>query len=194
MQHDPWLEPWLPLLRAAAGDAPVLELGCGPGADTASLLAAGLSVRALDLDAEAVAEARRHAPGADIHGQDLEQPWPGEAPGAYGAVLASLSLHYFPWDRTEALVQRVRSVLRPGGLFLCRLNSTEDHHFGARGHAEIEWHYYRVNGAAKRFFDEADVDRLFARGWHMVGKAHRLTPKYGLPKALWELALRPDPA
>jgi SAM-dependent methyltransferase len=201
MPHDPWLEPWLPQIRSAAAEAPVLELGCGAGADTVTLRAAGLAVRALDRDAEAVAQAQRRAPGAEVHCQDLEQPWPGEltgavgaAPGpAYGVVLASLSLHYFPWDRTVALVQRVHATLRPGGLFLCRLNSTEDHHFGASGHAEIEPHYYRVQGAPKRFFDEADVDRLFAHGWQVLAKAHRSTPKYGLPKALWELALSRAP-
>jgi hypothetical protein len=35
---DPWLQPWLALVRERAGNAPVLELGCGSGRDTATLV------------------------------------------------------------------------------------------------------------------------------------------------------------
>src|SRR5262249_42254561 len=107
-----------------------------------------------------------------------------------GAVVASLTLHYFPWAETAALAERVRATLRPDGVFLCRLNSTDDRHFGARGHREIEPHYYLVDGQPKRFFDEADVDRLFASGWEVLSKQHLRTRKYVRSKALWELALR----
>ena len=47
MNPDPWLVRWLPLVRERAGGTPVLELGCGRGQDTLSLVEAGLSVVAL---------------------------------------------------------------------------------------------------------------------------------------------------
>ena len=58
---------------------------------------------------------------------------------------------------------RIRQVLVPGGLLLCRLNSTEDRHFGARGHPVIEPHYHLVDGTPKRFFTEAAVREMFWR-------------------------------
>ena len=114
------------------------------------------------------------------------------APGQAGLVVASLCLHYFGWEDTVAIVQRVREVLRPGGLLLCRLNSTEDHHFGASGHPEIEPHFYRVDGEPKRFFDEAAVKSLFAGGWLCQSLEHVVTRKYLKPKALWEVVLVRD--
>ena len=45
---DPWLPRWLPLLRACAGDEPVLEVGSAAGRDTATLVDAGLAATATD--------------------------------------------------------------------------------------------------------------------------------------------------
>ena len=186
MFHDPWLRRWLPLIRQQAQDGRVLEIGCGAGADTATLAAAGLQVQAFDLSPAAVAAARLRVPSAHIDCRDVRGPWPPEASGL-GLVLASLSLHYFAWDETVALAARVRGALRPGGVLLCRLNSTEDQHFGARGHAQIAPGYYLVDGQPKRFFDEDAIRRLFGAGWRLRDLEHRSTRKYGLSKALWEL-------
>ncbi|WP_395703584.1 class I SAM-dependent methyltransferase [Aquabacterium sp.] len=191
-----WLDPWLPLLAQQAAGRPLLELGCGSGLDTATLLQAGHAVTALDLDAAAVAQARDRAPAARLLCQDLRAPWPappGDAP-AYGAVIASLSLHYFPWPETEALAQRVHDSLAPGGLLLCRLNSTRDTHYGATGHPEIAPHYYRVDGAPKRFFDEADVQRLFGHaGWHWLALDEVTIDRYEHPKLAWQLVAQKPP-
>jgi trans-aconitate methyltransferase len=167
----------------------VLELGCGGGRDTASLLAHGLSVIALDRSPEALAQARRAAPQAQFHCQDLQAPFPA-TPGASGVVLASLSLHYFSWPDTVALLQRIHAQLGSGGLLLCRLNSTQDVHYGATGHAEIAPHYYRVDGAAKRFFDAADVQALFGAGWTTLHAEEGVIQRYAQPKWAWELVLR----
>lgn len=166
----------------------MLELGCGRGADTATLGGVGLEVVALELDAQAAEQARRSAPSATVLCRDIRDPWPVARDG-YGLVVASLSLHYFPWLETAALVARIHGALRPDGLLLCRLNSTEDHHFGASGHPAIEDGYHLVEGEPKRFFDAAAVDRLFANGWRPIAREHYVTDKYPMPKALWEVVL-----
>jgi SAM-dependent methyltransferase len=143
---------------------------------------------AFDLSAEAVANARKRVPGATIEQRDVRDPFPVEA-RSLGLIVASLSLHYFPWSETLALVERIRQALRPGGVLLCRLNSTEDHNFGATGHREIEPHFYEVDGAPKRFFDEAAVRVLFASGWRILAIEHVTTRKYVLAKALWEVVV-----
>lgn len=186
MLHDPWLTPWLSPLRQSVGSRPVLEIGCGTGADTVTLVQAGLAVTAFDLSAASAAATRLRVPQARVLCQDVRDPFPlgdGEA----GAVIASLSLHYFPWLQTLELVQRVVRTLAPNGFFLCRLNSTEDKHFGAEGHPEIEPNYCLVDGQPKRFFDEKSVDLLFAEGWNVLSKTHQTTNKYVRTKALWEV-------
>ena len=191
MHDDPWLNRWLALAVARCGAAPVLELGCGSGADTVVLARAGLEIVAIERDAQAAERTRQAAPAATVLCRDIRDPWPVARDG-YGAVVASLSLHYFPWPETMALAARVREALRPGGLLLCRLNSTEDHHYGASGHPAIEDGYHLVEGEPKRFFDEAAVDRLFATGWRAISKEHYVTAKYEHPKALWEIVLERD--
>lgn len=190
---DPWLTRWLPLIHRHAAGAPVLELGCGSGADTATLTAAGLQVVAVELSAAAAARAQQAAPTARVLVQDVRAEFPPTA-AAPGVVLASLSLHYFCWAETQALFDRIRQTLAPGGLFVCRLNASDDVHFGATGHPAIEPGYFNVDGQLKRFFSQDDIDRLLGGHWQQLSLEHRHTGKYGAPKALWELVCRPVPA
>lgn len=188
MLSDPWLNRWLPLVRERADTAPVLEIGCGYGDDTAVLTDAGLRVHAFDRSRVAVGIAKVRAPSALVECRDIREPFPGQAQ-ELGAVVASLSLHYFPWSETQVLAQRIRAALRPGGVLLCRLNSTQDHNFGASGHPEVEPNFFLVKGAHKRFFDEASIGLLFAQGWNRLSLEHFVTNKYSKPKALWEVVL-----
>ncbi|OVE47874.1 class I SAM-dependent methyltransferase [Chromobacterium violaceum] len=186
--RDPWLERWLPLLREAGRQGPVLEIGCGEGEDSQALAEVGVRLIAFDLSADAVAAASARAPGARFVCQDVRQAFPLGGERA-GAVVASLSLHYFPWDETVEIVERIRDCLPPGGKLLCRLNATDDHHHGASGHPEIAPDFYLVDGEPKRFFDERSARALFANGWRILSLEHRVSGKYALPKALWEAAL-----
>jgi SAM-dependent methyltransferase len=186
MLPDPWLTRWLPLVIEYAQHHPVLEIGCGSGDDTATLAAAGLTVHAFDLSESSVALTRIRVPQAFVECRDTRDQFP-IAPNTAGVVVASLTLHYFPWQQTVELFERVRQTLRPGGVFLCRLNSTEDRNFGAVGHSIIEDNYYMVDGQPKRFFDERAVHNLFSSGWRVLSKEHLQTRKYVQKKALWEV-------
>lgn len=191
MSADPWLERWLPLIAEHAKQKPILELGCGPGDDTSTLANAGHEVVALDLSAECVAQVRQKVPTAHVYHQDVRAPFP-VTPGGPAVVIASLSLHYFEWPETVVLIERIRQTLAHPGLFLCRLNSTNDHHYGASGHPLISENYYRVDGEPKRFFDRDSVLKLVASGWRVLSMDEQTTHKYERPKALWEVILQTD--
>lgn len=188
MFPDPWLNRWIPLVVERGSGAPVLEIGCGHGDDTVTLMKAGLNVVAFDLSPISVAAAKLRAPEAIIECRDTRDPFP-EAATEIGTVVASLSLHYFPWDQTTTIIRRIWDCLRPGGIFLCRLNSTEDHNFGAGNGAQIEENFYVSNGQKKRFFDKAALDRLFAHNWKLLSMEHMTSRKYLKQKALWEVVL-----
>ena len=190
MPRDQWLVRWLPLIAERSGGLPILELGSGGGRDSETLATAGHRVVGLELSAKAIEKARARVPKAQFHRQDIRTAWPVERAGV---ILASLSLHYFPWAETKALADRIARTLTPNGVLLCRLNSTNDHNFGASGHPEIERHYYRVDGEPKRFFDEADIDRLFARGWRVLHKKEETIDRYERSKAAWEVILERSP-
>lgn len=187
--QDEWLSHWLSIITSTAQNQPVLELGCGDGHDTLQLSAAGLSVVGVELSEQELIKARQRIPSALFYRQDLRRPFPPEARHTR-VIVASLCLHYFPWEETLQIVARLYAALPSGGLLLCRLNSTNDHHFGASGHPEIEPHYYYVNGAPKRFFNEDSAKLLFENGWEFLSIREYASYKYSQPKWLWELILR----
>mgnify|MGYP003584506142 FL=1 len=188
MFSDTWLDRWTHLIAERAGDAHILEIGCGHGDDTVALVNAGLNVFAFDLSSASIAVAKLRAPAARIECRDTRDPFPEEA-SSLGVVVASLSLHYFPWAETQSIVERIRQVLRPGGVLLCRLNSTRDSNFGAGVGPRLEENYHLVDGQPKRFFDEEAVSRLFQDGWRRISLEHMTTRKYLRRKALWEVVV-----
>jgi trans-aconitate methyltransferase len=176
----------LPEIRARLRDKPLLEVGCGEGIDTELLVGTGLRVVAIDQSEAALVDARARAPAAEFHCQDMRAPFPLE-PGGASIVVASLSLHYFSWDETTQLVARLRNTLTPGGLLLCRLNSTNDRNHGSIGHPQIETNYFMVSGRPKRFFSQADVESLFASGWHVRTLVEEVIHRYEMPKVVWRV-------
>jgi ubiquinone/menaquinone biosynthesis C-methylase UbiE len=92
--EDAWLERWLHL-PGRNREAPVLDLGCGAGDDARFLSRRGFRVVAADFSEKALEITRRRAPGTRPVLVDLTRslPFPDDH---FGAVVASLSLHYFP--------------------------------------------------------------------------------------------------
>lgn len=190
-QHgaDPWLDPFLDAMRSAGETA--LELGCGPGEDAAELIARGFRVFGFDVIRKPIDRAIENAPGAHFFVADLRSPLPVRS-AAVNVVVASLSIHYFPWQTTRALLDEVGRVLRPGGIFVFRVNATDDANFGALQGEEIEPNYYHVppdgrnNRPAKRFFDAPSIRALLTPGWRVTHLAHRTISRYDTPKQVWE--------
>jgi SAM-dependent methyltransferase len=191
---DEWLEPWLPQLRAASDSMPVLELGCDTGRDTLWLVKQGFEVVATDVSATALKECAALAPAARCIRHDLRDPMPF-TDAAFGAVIASLCLHYFDWSTTVAAAAEIRRCLAPSGLLLCRVNSVRDYLHGAGMGEEIEPGLYRQDAryaASKRFFSSSDLDRLFpGKHWRQLRREEVTIHRYAQPKVAWELALVP---
>ena len=186
--EDAWLERWRRFLEADR-EAPILDLGCGAGYDARSLTRWNFRVVAADFSEKALESTRRLAPNAETENVDLTRGLPFAA-SSFGAIIASLSLHYFSWQKTEEILEDVRRCLVPDGYLLARLNSTNDAHYTAAQKVKLGPNYYLVEGNPKRLFDRQSVDALFARGWHPVSITERATNPYGSEKTLWEIVAR----
>lgn len=185
LQSDLWLERWRHLL-ATAGQGRILELGCG-GRDTRYLVEHGCNVLCCDNSDEALALCRERVPLAQCHKLDLSEPLPFPD-NSFPLVLASLCLHYFPWDTTVSILEEIRRCLTPGGFLLGRVNSLN----GMRpvaGHEEVEPHLYLIEGKLKRFFDRSEIDRLIGSRWRPLGFEEMSVDRYGAPRMVWEFAL-----
>lgn len=190
MTADRWLERWLALLQRRGSGTRVLELGCGTGSDARLLSDAGHDVIALDACPETVARARERAPDARFVCQDMRASFPVEG-RSVGVVVASLSLHFFPWEETLSLIARIRECLIERGVMLCRVNSVADVHYGAVGHPRIAEDFYMVDGQPKRFFTRETALRLFARGWSVLSaEEFTIEREARKPKVLWEIVAR----
>ena len=186
--EDAWPERWRDLLHSNRG-APILDLGCGAGEDALLLSRWGFVVVAVDFSQKALELTGRRAPRAETKRVDLTQGLP--FPDAhFGAIVASLSLHYFPWSETVEILEDVRRCLVPGGHLLARLNSTNDPHYAAAPKEEIEPNFFLVNGSPKRLFDRKDVIALFSPAWGVEAAVERTTGRYGYEKVVWEIAAR----
>ena len=100
-------------------EADVLDLGCGAGIPMTAALAAGRHVTGIDFSSVQISLARVNVPSASFILADLTTL---ELPAAsLDAVVAFYSLTHVPRAEHAALFARIRSWLRPDGVFLASL-------------------------------------------------------------------------
>ena len=102
----------------------VLDAGCGAGRNLEYLLRAGYEVFGADQDGRAIAEVRRMAPHAANNFRVESVEAMSFPDGFADVVLASAVLHFArDGEQFAAMLRGAWRVLRPGGLFFCRLAS-----------------------------------------------------------------------
>lgn len=104
------------LLDRLPQGARVLELGCGAGEPCTRILAERFDVTGIDISAEQLRRARSNVPAAtflqgDLTTVELE-------PESFAAVVAVYVLNHVPRELLGGVLERIRSWLVPGGLFL----------------------------------------------------------------------------
>lgn len=104
----------------------VLDLGCGAGVPIAKKLAERASVVGVDISATQVALAREKVPEASFINVDMmvvEFP-----PESFDGISAFFSLTHLPREEHAAMLRRIATWLRPGGVFVASMgdNSSND--------------------------------------------------------------------
>jgi tellurite methyltransferase len=108
----------------------ILDAGCGGGRNLVYFLREGYEVYAADLDAQAVdavrSFARKFAPALPASNFRVEPVEHMSFEDACADVVISNTVFHFAKDdaQFEAMLQGSWRVLKPGGLFFCRLAST----------------------------------------------------------------------
>lgn len=111
-------------------EARILDAGCGSGRNVQYLLNAGYEVFAVDADPNAISEVMRMAgdlnaslPPANFRREPVEAM--SFADESMDVVLSIAVLHFALGDEPfEAMLESIWRVLKPGGMFFCRLAST----------------------------------------------------------------------
>jgi tellurite methyltransferase len=140
----------------------VFDAGCGFGRNLHYLLAAGYECFGVDLDPQAVAAARRLAgslPPNNFRVEPLEHVSLSEH--FADVVISSAVLHFArDDDHFDAMLQGTWRVLKPNGLFFCRLASSIGMENQVR---RVEGRRFRLPDGSERYLvDEALLTRLTA--------------------------------
>lgn len=171
-----WLESYTEMLKGKA----VLELGCGPGIDSKVLSQFSDFLVSCDL-------APKHGIQGSVLTLDHSKKLPFKS-DSFDTVVASLCLHYFSFERTKEIIAEISRLLRPHGSFICRLNSYKDINYGATGHAEIEPGLFNVNGQQKRFFQEKEIEALWASDYSLHELSLKRIDRYQKAKYVYEFS------
>jgi SAM-dependent methyltransferase len=175
-------------LFADAGVHSVLELGAGHGRDALHFARRGLTVTATDFSATALEQLADSAQNAGIADRistlvhDARDPLPlpdGRVDAVFAHMLLCMAL---TTAQITALVEEVRRVLAPGGVFVYTVRHTGDAHYQTgTAHGED---LYEQGGFAVHFFPRTLVDTL-AEGWHL-NEVHAFE-EGELPRRLWRV-------
>jgi tellurite methyltransferase len=145
----------------------VLDAGCGSGRNLVYLLQSGYDVFAADADPSSVAAVRQlaarlapHLPPENFRAEAIERM---SFPDAFAdAVLSSAVLHFARDDEQfGAMLGASWRVLKPGGVFFCRLASTIG--MEARMQRTAGRRYRLPDGSARYLVDEAMLVELTRR-------------------------------
>lgn len=142
----------------------VADAGCGSGRNLVYLLRSGYEVYGADADAGAVGAVRQlaarlapHLPPENFRAEPLEQM---TFPDAFADVVLSSAVLHFARDdeQFDAMLRASWRLLKPGGLFFCRLASTigmEDRMRRLHGRR-----YLLPDGSQRYLVDEAKLVEL----------------------------------
>lgn len=184
-KYDYWMNRWEFLLQRQKRKI-ALDIGCGIGLDTKYLTEMGYTVISVDISGEALSICRQELPDNTFIQVNISEGL-SFSKNSFQIINANLSLHYFSWEKTKNIVSNVHKCLKTGGLFLVRLNSTNDSNFGSVGHDEIEPNLFQVHGEQKRFFDITAVNKLFSSAWKSHSIEELRINRYSKPKIVWEI-------
>jgi SAM-dependent methyltransferase len=104
------------LITMLPGGAAVLDLGCGAGVPVGQRLAQQFTVTGVDISARQLELARGHVPTGHFIKADMTAV--DFARGAFDAVVSCYAIIHVPAAEQPDLVERIRSWLKPEGLFL----------------------------------------------------------------------------
>ena len=133
------------LTQGLPPSARVLDLGCGPGEQSAWLSGRSRTI-GVDLSRAQLALARAHAPAATFLLADMCSLW--FRPASFDAIAAIYSIIHVPRGEHERLLRNLRAFLKPGGRLFAVLGAQ------AWEGSEANW----LDLGAEMFWSHFDAD------------------------------------
>ena len=165
-----WIDPFVDTL-AQNNCRKVLDLGCGTGNDVRRLANLDHQVTGLDFSKIALDIARsKRNPRAGFVRADMGTGLPF-LKGCFDAVFSNVALHMFDDMITRAVIQEVKRILRPSGIFIFHVNSVDDRALRARQRQVSEKlgpsRVREADGQTVHFFSQSELEGHFQEWTHL---------------------------
>lgn len=159
--------PWLARFAERLGSgAAVLDLGAGPGCDSAELRRLGLRAISLDLSLGMLRSGLREFPGPRVQADARRLPF---RDGALAGVWANASLLHLSPDEAATALREVRRVLGTPGLLHVSVKAGDGAGWESERYGEPRWFQY---------WSGADLDHLLTTsGFRVVESGSNSTPR-----------------
>jgi SAM-dependent methyltransferase len=200
LTDKPWMDsvPEIGKMLESLGGGRLLDLGCGLGMLSRHFNNKGFDVTAVDFSENALAVLKSHSPNVKTCVHDMTQVLPFEE-SLFDIVVANLSLHYFNEEDTHRAIFEVKRVLKPGGILIGAVVSTEEFEVAKKAginFIEIEPNFYHElhsDGRIKhiRFFSRDDINRFF-KGFDVLYLNNGFDQRMGKTKGAWEFVMRKE--
>ena len=186
IKYDGWLQTFDKEINECK--TPIIDLGCGAGADTMYLLEIGKEVIPCDYSINAINNIKKLPELKEIKHFDMTKEIPFND-NFTDIIIADLTLHYFSEEQTFNILEEIKRILKPNGLLIFRVNSTRDTNYMPNNMLEIEHNFYETSDGYKRFFNEEDINKFFEK-WNIVYINQEDMGRYGHTKILWKGAVK----
>lgn len=182
--YDGWLDTYLNLFHK---EDTIVELGCGRAYDSRYLLDLGFqNITVCDFSKEVLNIINSEVPSLKTLCFNMKDGLPFEDNSIH-ILIADLSIHYFDTNTTKFLINEINRVLKKGGIFLARVNSTNDTLYLSTEN-KIEENFFYNGNVYKRFFNEESIKSFFSN-FEFYSIEEKNIGKYELPKVLWEFCV-----
>ncbi len=185
---DNWMNKYEDVILNLKGkDA--IDLGCGLGQDANWLRKHNFNVVSCDISSLALQKLKELYPDANTMKFDVSKGLPFKD-NEMDLINANLSLHYFMMDKTIEIFDDIYRVLKPGGLFIGRMNSDKNNYVNDNcENLEENFYYDKVTKRHRRLFNKKQFD-ILTKKWNVVVLNEDETVRLGNKKYTWEFILR----
>jgi SAM-dependent methyltransferase len=164
-----------------------IEMGCGKGRNVIWLAEQGIDMIGFDFAPSAIAEAKRRAMEAEASHASFEvadatKPWPWESNSFDLVVDCFASTDIESLEGRRFATSEMRRVLKPGGVLLAYLLSTDDEfHKGMieRSPAGERNAFLHPTGKFEKTYDEQDIAETFSEFEIVAKERVKKTAEFG---------------
>ena len=182
--YDGWLDHYLGLFHK---EDKIVELGCGRAYDSRYLLEKGFTdITVCDFSKEVLEIIKKEVPNLKTLNFDMKDEIPFQD-NSLNVIIADLSIHYFDTNTTIFLANEIYRVLKKNGIFIARVNSTNDKLYIPNTN-QLEENYFYNGEIYKRFFSEDSIKSFFNK-FSFYSIEEKDAGKYEKPKVLWEFCV-----